>query len=77
MLIRELHLSHFRNLAQASLEDLDQFNLIHGRNGSGKTSILEAIHMLSLTRSFRSRQVESIIQFESPALVVRALLDSG
>ncbi|WP_417765306.1 DNA replication/repair protein RecF [Spongiibacter tropicus] len=77
MLIRELHLSHFRNLAQASLEDLDQFNLIHGRNGSGKTSILEAIHMLSLTRSFRSRQVESIIQFDSPALVVRALLDSG
>ena len=77
MLIRELHVSHFRNLAQASLQDLGRFNLIHGRNGSGKTSILEAIHMLSLTRSFRSRQVESVIQFESSSLVVRAVLESG
>ncbi|WP_372860844.1 DNA replication/repair protein RecF [Spongiibacter sp.] len=74
MHLKELHIHAFRNLQQCSLRDLGQFNFIHGRNGSGKTSVLEAIHMLSLTRSFRSRQVASVVNFDAPALMVRAQL---
>ena len=80
MRLNELSISNFRNLRHCALNDLSTFNFIHGANGSGKTSILEAIHMLSLTRSFRSRQVTNIVSFDAPSLVVRASLtdiDSG
>ncbi len=74
MWLKELHIQGFRNLRNISLAELGQFNLVHGGNGSGKTSILEALHMLSLTRSFRSRQVASVVNYDSSVLLVRALL---
>jgi DNA replication and repair protein RecF len=37
-------------------------NLIHGRNGSGKTSLLEAIYILSRGKSFRSNRAGPLIQ---------------
>ncbi len=37
-------------------------NLIHGRNGSGKTSLLEAIYILSRGKSFRSSRAGPLIQ---------------
>ena len=38
-----LSISHFRNIANLSFSASDEINLIHGANGSGKTSILEAV----------------------------------
>ena len=35
---------------------------LFGANGSGKTSFLEAIHLLGMGRSFRTRYAKSIIQ---------------
>ena len=37
-------------------------NLLIGPNGSGKTSFLEAIHLLSLGRSFRTRRARAVIR---------------
>lgn len=51
-----------------------QVNLISGVNGSGKTSILEAIHLLSLGRSFRSHKHKTYIQYEHPECVIYAQL---
>jgi DNA replication and repair protein RecF len=60
-----LKLDNFRNLKQAQLEPAAKFNLIYGHNGSGKTSILEAIHYLSLGRSFRARLNSRIINYDA------------
>jgi DNA replication and repair protein RecF len=49
-------------MSQASLAFDPHFNLILGPNGSGKTSLLEAIFYLGRGRSFRSRRLERIIQ---------------
>lgn len=77
MYLSQLDIGGFRNLSRCRLDELAEVNFIHGANGSGKTSILEAVHMLSLTRSFRSRQVGNIVNFDAPALLVRAsLLDA-
>jgi DNA replication and repair protein RecF len=38
-----------------------RFNFISGANGSGKTSILEALYLLSCGHSFRSREISPII----------------
>ncbi len=61
MYISTLNILQFRNLTNASLRLHPQLNLISGQNGSGKTSILEAIYFLSLGRSFRSSQLARII----------------
>lgn len=52
-------------------------NLVQGSNGSGKTSILEAIHLLAVGRSFRSTKVSPIIQHEAADCTVFAELDGG
>ncbi len=57
--------NNLRNLAQVTADFIPQFNLIYGPNGSGKTSLLEAIHYLGLGRSFRTRLPARIINQEA------------
>lgn len=61
MIIQSLKLENFRHLANQSYDFDSQFNLIVGKNASGKTSLLEAIYFLSHTRSFRTSRVNQII----------------
>jgi len=75
--IRKLSIHNFRNLKVSSLSGLEDFNFIHGLNGSGKTSVLESIHTLALTRSFRSRKMQTVISFEEEALTVRGEFSVG
>lgn len=43
----EIHVDGFRGLNTVSLRGLRRINLLVGRNNSGKTSILEAVHLIS------------------------------
>ncbi len=61
MALTELQITHVRNLRQARLEGLGRVNVLYGANGSGKTSILEAAHLLGMARSFRGNSVKSVI----------------
>lgn len=57
-----------RNLLPVVIEPHAQFNIFLGENGSGKTSLLEAIHLLALGRSFRSRHIQTVINYQQQAL---------
>ncbi len=61
MSLTRLQINHVRNLKQVTLQGLAQVNVFFGRNGSGKTSVLEAIHLLGMARSFRGSSVKSLI----------------
>lgn len=64
-----LDIADFRNLLSVKLEPISQgFNFIYGNNGSGKTSLLEAIYYLSLGRSFRSTVISRIIRTSASKL---------
>ena len=52
---------NFRNLAGERLVFTGGINLISGRNGEGKTNLLEAIATLGNVRSFRTRNVLKIV----------------
>jgi len=52
MYLKRLSLTNFKNYGQADLEFSPGINCIVGNNGVGKTNILDAIHYLSLTKSF-------------------------
>jgi len=66
--LTRLHIHHVRNVQDAALTFHPQWNFFWGENGSGKTSLLESIHLLALGRSFRSHSVQSIITYHQPAL---------
>lgn len=55
MTITSLHINNFRNLTSVQIKPVHHgLNIITGNNGSGKTSILEAIFYLGHGKSFRS-----------------------
>lgn len=66
MYIKRLLINDFRNLQYVELEPCAGFNFICGPNGSGKTSIIEAIHYLSLARSFRTSSYQYLIRQGQP-----------
>ena len=53
MHIEEIKLKNFRNYKELSFHPDPGVNLLFGKNGSGKTNILEAIHYCSLGKSHR------------------------
>ncbi|MGI9286828.1 MAG: DNA replication/repair protein RecF [Pseudomonadales bacterium] len=70
MHIERLEISDVRNLVAVRLHDLNKINVFYGDNGSGKTSLLESIHVLGLGRSFRTRLFKSVIQNDKEECVV-------
>ena len=61
MAIRQLSLTDFRNLKSTTLDFDPRLNLVDGGNGSGKTSLLEAIFVLCQAQSFRTHQLRQCI----------------
>ena len=52
MYLRKLNLSNFKNYSDIDIEFSPRINCFVGDNGVGKTNILDAIHYLSLTKSY-------------------------
>ncbi|GAB3109776.1 DNA replication/repair protein RecF [Aestuariicella hydrocarbonica] len=75
MTLRRLSAQNFRNLQAVDIELSPQLNIFYGDNGSGKTSILEAISTLSLGRSFRSRKFKTMIHYDADAYTVFGRVD--
>lgn len=65
MKIKRVVLNNFRNY-KLSTFDLDgSVTLFHGPNAVGKTSIIEAIHLLSSGNSFRSSKIDEMVNFDT------------
>ncbi len=61
MRLVNLTLRNFRNYRELKFHPHEGFNYIYGNNGSGKTSLLEAIYYLSHLRSFRRISREKMV----------------
>lgn len=70
MSLAELTVEDLRCLHLGRLELHPQRNLIWGSNGSGKTSLLEAIFILGRGRSFRTRNSERLIRHGKRSLAI-------
>ncbi len=75
MPLKQLKIQHVRNLDDVSLSPLSRINILYGENGSGKTSVLEAIHFLGLTRSFRNSQFKHLVSEGQEQALVFAQAD--
>jgi len=70
VLLRRFQAQGLRNLAPLDLSFPAGVSLVHGANGSGKTSLLEAIYTLATGRSFRSNRLASVLNYSANALTL-------
>lgn len=76
MILSSLHIRHFRNIEEASIDFEPGVNLFHGPNAQGKTNLIEAIHFLATSVSHRARREEELIQWGTGTAYLRGVARS-
>lgn len=72
MQINELKIQSFRNINELTIQCHPVLNIIWGKNGQGKTNLIEAISCLSLGKSFRVSSDKPLLQFTKPVFYLSA-----
>lgn len=70
MQVTRLEVRGLRRFAEAQLAPAPGINVITGDNGAGKTSLLEALHLMAYGRSFRGRVRDGLVRSGCAALEV-------
>lgn len=72
MILTRLQVRQLRCLVDAELQPQPGLNVLVGANGAGKSSVVEAIHLLGYGRSFRGRVGDGLVRTGAPHLEVYA-----
>src|SRR5471030_434878 len=70
-----IQIKHFRCFAGTTIAFDSPIVLVEGNNGSGKTSLLEALHYLCYLRSFRTHTPRDLIQAGADGFFIKASFD--
>lgn len=76
MHFESISLENFKNYRKQSFDFVDGINCIVGRNGSGKTNLLDAIHMISFTKSAFNHIDQDLILNNQPYLKIKGLFNN-
>ena len=71
MILRSLDITNFKNIERARLEFSPKVNALLGDNGMGKSNLLDAVHLLSFTKSFTGAQDQMLIRSGEDFAIVR------
>lgn len=74
MYLKDLHILNFKSWEEAKFDFSPKLNCFVGLNGSGKTNLLDAIHYLSLTKSYFSSRDNRSIKNEADFFMIEANL---
>jgi len=76
MYLKHLQLSNFRNYEENEFDFHENVNCFVGKNGSGKTNLLDAIHYLSFCKSAFSSQDTYSVRFNCDFFAIHGLFVS-
>ena len=77
MILQRLSILNYKNIAEAQLELSPKMNCFIGRNGMGKTNVLDAVYYLSFCRSASTPIDSQIIRHDEPFLMLEGEYDEG
>lgn len=75
MKIKKLQIRNIRNIEEIDLQCAAGIHFIHGENGQGKTTVLEAIYILSNLRSFRDSDLASALQYNEQSGQIKGFFE--
>lgn len=75
-MLQRFHLHQFRNYRDQSFVPDPAVTVVTGENGSGKTSLLEAIYLLGAGRSFRTSRLSSLVMADNADCTLFAEIES-
>ena len=70
--VARLHLETFRNHASTTVDFGSGVSALVGKNGAGKSNVLESLSIVSQLKSFRGAQLNDTVMYGSPHSVSRA-----
>ena len=70
MILRKLSILNYKNIREATLELSPNMNCFIGRNGMGKTNVLDAVYYLSFCRSASNPIDSQVIRHEEPFCII-------
>lgn len=71
MYLQKIHLVNFKNYEEVEIQLSDGVNCFVGKNGEGKTNILDAVHYLSMCKSYMNTIDRQNVRFEQPFFVIQ------
>lgn len=79
MILKRLRLHNFRVYREQVFQPSTGLNLLVGPNGSGKTAVLEALHLMSAARSFRAKREAEVVKWNQDGCRIEGdfLTDAG
>ena len=75
MHLKSIHLINFKNYEEAEIALSSNVNCFVGMNGSGKTNILDAVHYLSLCKSYMNVLDRQNIRFDQQFFAIQGIWD--
>jgi DNA replication and repair protein RecF len=72
MRVETLYVCHFRNLEKQEVRFDKGINAFIGDNAEGKTSLLEALHVLIIGGSFRTHQLKDLLKHGTETFFIEA-----
>lgn len=77
MYLKELHLQNFKNYARADFDFSPGINAITGKNGTGKTNLLDAVYYLCMTKSAFQNTDRANIRFGETFFSVEGIMQDN
>jgi DNA replication and repair protein RecF len=75
--LKHLHLSNFKNYEENEFDFHENVNCFVGKNGSGKTNLLDAIHYLSFCKSAFSAQDVYSVRFNCDYFAIHGIFENA
>ena len=76
MVLKNLEIENFRNFSHLKINFGNGINIISGMNGQGKTSILESIYYLALTKSVRTSNDSHVVAYTKDTFNIISSINS-
>ena len=72
--VEKLHVLKFRNLTNQYLLPNKAINVVIGKNGQGKTNLIESLYFLGHGRSFKTTNLKDVIPFDEQQIQISAIV---
>lgn len=74
-MLEKIRLFNFRNFSDSTFNFSSQTTAIVGKNGTGKTNILEAVNLLATGKSFKANRTEEMIKYDAEIARVKGKIN--